>query len=143
MMEESKRKAKTVPLTRKEPLSQRTVPELFSGSGTTQQVKTSIPAVVEMETSVNKLPSAWASLLKEKPLINQEATVSAASSIEKVKYRSIYVKNKKAQCSKVPTEVQTDVGTQQATGVENVRAALEGAEEPENSDQGLKATSSD
>ena len=52
------------------------------------------------------------------------------------------VKNKKAQCSEVPTEVQTDVGTQQGTGVESLKAAFEGAEEPENSDQGSKATSS-
>ena len=37
-----------------------------------------------METSAKKLPSAWISLLlEEKPLANQEATVSAALSIEK------------------------------------------------------------
>ena len=37
-----------------------------------------------METSAKKLPSAWTSLLfEEKPLANQEATVSAALSIEK------------------------------------------------------------
>ena len=83
----NKRKKKTVrfvPLTRKEPLSQRTVLELFSGSESTQLVKTSTPARVEVETSAKKLPSAWTSLLlEEKPLANQEATVSAALSIEK------------------------------------------------------------
>ena len=91
MMEESKRKTKTVrivPITRKELLSQRTVPELFSGSGTTQQVKASTPAGVEVETSVNKLPPAWTSQLKEKHLVNEETMVLAASSIEKVEYRS-------------------------------------------------------
>ena len=36
-----------------------------------------------METSAKKLPSAWISLLLEKPVANQEATVSAALSIEK------------------------------------------------------------
>ena len=37
-----------------------------------------------MEISAKKLPSAWTSLLlEEKPLTNQEATVSAALSIEK------------------------------------------------------------
>ena len=84
---ENKRKKKTVqfvPLTRKEPLSQRTVLELFSGSESTQLVKTSTPATVEVETSAKKLPSAWISLLlEEKPLANQEATVLAALSIEK------------------------------------------------------------
>ena len=83
---ENTRKKKTVrlvPLTRKEPLSQRTVLKLFSGSESTQLVKTS-PAGVEVETSAKKLPSAWTSLLlEEKPLTNQEATVSAALSIEK------------------------------------------------------------
>ena len=84
---ENKRKKKTVRLvflTRKEPLSQRTVPELFSGSGSTQLVKASTPAGVEVVTSAKDLPSVWASpLFKEKPLANQEATVSAALSIEK------------------------------------------------------------
>ena len=85
-MEETK-KMKTklvrlVPLTTsKEPLSQRTVPELFSSSGSSQ-VKASTPTGVEAETS-KKLPLAWTSLLKEKPPANQEATVTAASSIEK------------------------------------------------------------
>ena len=37
-----------------------------------------------METSTKKLPSAWTSLLlEEKPLTNQEATVSAPLLIEK------------------------------------------------------------
>ena len=83
----NKRKKKIVrfvPLTRKEPLSQRTVLELLSGSESTQLVKTSTPARVEVETSAKKLPSAWTSLLlEEKPLANQEATVSAALLIEK------------------------------------------------------------
>ena len=63
---ENKRKKKTVrfvPLTRKEPLSQRTVLELFSGSESTQRVKASIPASVDVESSAKKLPSAWTSLL--------------------------------------------------------------------------------
>ena len=50
----NKRKKKTVrfvPLTRKEPLSQRTVLELLSCSESTQLVKTSTPARVEVETS--------------------------------------------------------------------------------------------
>ena len=84
---ENKRKKKTVqfvPLTRKEPLSQQTILELFRGSESTQLVKASTPARVEVETSAKKLPSAWTSLLlEEKPLANQEATVSAALSIEK------------------------------------------------------------
>ena len=84
---ENKRKKKTerfVPLTRKEPLSQRTVLELLSGSESTQLVKASTPARVEVETSAKKLPSAWTSLLlEEKPLANEEATVSVALSIEK------------------------------------------------------------
>ena len=86
-MEENKRKTKTVrcvPLTRKETLSQRTVPELFSGSGSTQKVKASTLAGVKVETSAKELPSAWTSLLlKEKPLASQKATVSTALSIEK------------------------------------------------------------
>ena len=62
----------------------------------------------------------------------------------RVQFRKHDVKNKKAQCSKVPTEVQTDVRTQLATGVESVRAALEEAEKPKkSSNQGSKATSSD
>ena len=69
--------------TRKEPLSQRTIPELFSGSGSTQQVKATTPAGVEVETSAKELPSAWTSLLKEKPLANQKTTVSATLLIEK------------------------------------------------------------
>ena len=81
------RKKKTlrfVPLTRKEPLSQRTNLELFSGSESTQLVKASTPARVEVEISAKKLPSAWTSLLfEEMPLANQEATVSVALSIEK------------------------------------------------------------
>ena len=84
---ENKQKKKTVrfvPLTRKEPLSQRTVLELFSGSESTQLVKSFTPARVEVETSAKKLPSAWTFLLlEEKSLENQEATVSAALSIEK------------------------------------------------------------
>ena len=83
----NKRKKKTVrfvPLTRKEPLAQRAVLELLSGSESTQLVKTSTPARVEVETSAKKLPSARTSLLlEEKLLANQEATVSAALSIEK------------------------------------------------------------
>ena len=83
---ENKRKKKTirfVPLTRKEPLSQRKVLELISGSESTQLVKASTPVRIEVETSAKKLPSAWTSLLlEEKPLANQEATVSAALSIE-------------------------------------------------------------
>ena len=54
---ENKRKKKTVrfvPLTRKEPLSQRTVLELLSGSESTQLVKASTPARVEVETSAKK-----------------------------------------------------------------------------------------
>ena len=70
-----KRKKKTVrfvPLTRKEPLSQRTVLELLSGSESTQLVKTSTPARIEVKTSAKKLPSARTSLLlEEKPLANQ------------------------------------------------------------------------
>ena len=50
---------------------------------------------------------------------------------------------KKAQCPEVLTEVQTNVVTQMETEVENVRVASEGAKEPENPDQGSKATSSD
>ena len=49
----NKRKKKTVrfvPLTRKEPLSQRTVLELLSGSESTQLVKTSTPARVEVDS---------------------------------------------------------------------------------------------
>ena len=84
---QKKKKKKTVrlvPLTRKEPLSQRTVPKLFSGSGSTQLVKASTPAVVGVETSAKELPSVWTFLLLEgKPLANQETTVSAALSIEK------------------------------------------------------------
>ena len=83
---ENIRKNKTVrfvPLTRKEPMSQGTVLELFSGSESTQLVKASTPAGVEVVTSAKKLSSAWTSLLLEKPLANQEATVSAALSIEK------------------------------------------------------------
>ena len=84
---ENIRKNKTVrfvPLTRKEPMSQGTVLELFSDSESTQLVKASTPAGVEVVTSAKKLPSAWTSLLlEEKPLANQEATVSAALSIEK------------------------------------------------------------
>ena len=72
-----------VSLTRKEPLAQRIPPELFSGSGSTQLVKASTSVAVEVETSAKKLPSAWTSLLEEKPLTNQEATVSAPLSIEK------------------------------------------------------------
>ena len=75
---ENKRKKKTerfVPQTRKESLSQRTVLELFSGSESTQLVKASTPAWVEVETCAKKLPSARTSLLlEEKPLANQEAT---------------------------------------------------------------------
>ena len=85
-MEENKRKTKTVrlvPLTRKETPSQRTVPELFSGSESTQQVKVSTLAGAKVETRAKELPSAWTSLLKEKPRAIQEATVSAALSIEK------------------------------------------------------------
>ena len=83
----NKRKKKTVrfvPLARKETLSQRTVLELFSDNESTQLVKVSTPARVEVETSAKKLPSVWTYLLlEEKPLANQEATVSAALSIEK------------------------------------------------------------
>ena len=93
----NKRKKKTVrfvPLIRKEPLSQRTVLELLSGSESTQLVKTSTPARVEVETSAKKLPSAWTSLLlEEKPLANQEATVSAALSIEKSNTAQIPVRS--------------------------------------------------
>ena len=79
-----KENVRFVPLPRKEPLSQRTVLQLLSGSESTQLVKTSTPARVEVETSAKKLPSAWTSLLlEEKPLANQEATVLAALSIEK------------------------------------------------------------
>ena len=78
-----KKTVRFVPLTRKEPLSQQTVLELLSGSESTQLVKASTPARVEVETSAKKLPSAWTSLLLEKPLANQEATVSAALSVEK------------------------------------------------------------
>ena len=81
--ERKKKTVRFVPQTRKEPLSQRTVLELFSGSESTQLVKASTPARVEVETSAKKLPSAWTSLLLEKPLANQEALVSAALSIEK------------------------------------------------------------
>ena len=82
--ENLKQTVRFVRLTRKEPLSQRTVLELFSGSESTQLVKTSTPARVEVETSAKRLPSAWNSLLlEEKPLANQEETVSAALSIEK------------------------------------------------------------
>ena len=84
---QNKRKRKTVrhvPLTRKESLTQQTVPELLSGSGSTQLVNASTPAEVEVETIMKESPSAWTSpLLKEKLLANQEATVSAALSIEK------------------------------------------------------------
>ena len=84
---ENKQKKKTlrfVPLTTKEPLSQRTVLELFRGSESTQLFKASTSARVEMETRAKKLPSAWTFLLwEEKALANQEATVSAALSIEK------------------------------------------------------------
>ena len=86
---ENKRKKKTarlVPLTRKKTLSQRTVPELLSGRGSTQLVKASrpTPAGVEVEMSAKKLPSVCTSLLvEEKPLANQGATVLAALSIEK------------------------------------------------------------
>ena len=72
---------------------QRTVLELFSASESTQLVKASTPARVEVETSAKKLPSAWTSLRRslwlkamaeeEKPLANQEATGSAALSIAK------------------------------------------------------------
>ena len=91
-MEETKRKTKTVRLvclTRKEPLSQRTVPELFGDSGSTQQVKASTPAGVEVEASEKELPSAWTSLLKKKPPASQGATVSAALSIEKSNFAQI------------------------------------------------------
>ena len=56
-MEENKRKTKTLPL---------------------------VAAEVEVETSAKELPFAWTSpLLKKKPLANEEATVSAALTIEK------------------------------------------------------------
>ena len=80
---ENKRKKKTVqfvPLTRKEPLSQRTVLELFSGSESTQQVKASTPARVEVETSAKKLPSAWTSLLLEKKLVANQEVLSIEKS---------------------------------------------------------------
>ena len=47
-----------VPLT-KEPQSQRKVLELFSGSESSQLVKASTPAGVEVETSAKKFSSAW------------------------------------------------------------------------------------
>ena len=79
-----KKTVRFVPLTRRESLSQQTVLELFSGSESTQLVKTSTPARVEVETSAKKLPSAWTFLLlEEKPLAIQEASVSVALSIEK------------------------------------------------------------
>ena len=91
---ENKRKKKTVrfvPLTRKEPLSQRTVLELFSGSESTQLVKAFTPARVEVETSAKKLPSSWTSLLlEEKSPANLETTVSAALSIEKSNAAQIF-----------------------------------------------------
>ena len=63
-------------------MSQRTVLELFSGSESTQLVKASTRARVEVEISAKKLPSHWTSLLfEEMPLANQE--VSVALSIEK------------------------------------------------------------
>ena len=107
-MEETKKKktkpVRLVPLTTsKEPLPQRTVPELFSSSGSLQ-VKASTPTGVEVETS-KKLPLAWTSLLKEKPLANQEATVTAASSIEK---------SNTAQTSGLPTHIpstSSDIGS--------------------------------
>ena len=85
IMEETKKKktkpVRLIPLTTsKKPLSQRTVPELFSSSGSSQ-VKASTPTGVKPETS-KKLPQARTSLLKEKPLANQEAIVTAASSIK-------------------------------------------------------------
>ena len=68
---------------KKRTLSQRTVLELFSGNESTQLVKASTPARVEVERSTKKLPSAWTSLVLEKPLANEEATVSAALKIDK------------------------------------------------------------
>ena len=90
---QKKKTVQFVPLTRKEPLSQRTVHEIFSGSESTQLVKASTPERVKVVTRAKKLPSAWTSLLlEEKPLANQEATVSAALSIatKKVEYRCFY-----------------------------------------------------
>ena len=43
-----------------------------------------------METSAKKMPSAWTSLLLEKSLANQEATVSAALLIKKSNTAQIY-----------------------------------------------------
>ena len=108
-MKKRKKKKKTKPVrlvpltTSKEPLSQRTVPELFSSSGSSQ-VKASTPTGVEAETS-KKLPLAWTFLLKEKALANQEATVTAASSIEK---------SNTAQISELPTQnpsTSSDIGS--------------------------------
>ena len=75
---------------------------LFSSSGSSQ-VKASTSTGVEAETST-KLPLAWTSLLK-KPLANQEATVTAASSIEK---------SNTAQISELPTQnpsTSSDIGS--------------------------------
>ena len=61
----------------------------------------------------------------------------------RVQFQKHDFKNEKALCSEAHTVVLTNVVTQLATGVENVRAASEGAEEPENPDEGSKATSFD
>ena len=88
---QKKKTVRFVPITRKEPLLQRTVLELFSGSQSTQLVKASTPVRVEVETSAKKLPSDWTSLLlEEKPLTNQEATVSVALLIEKSNTAQIF-----------------------------------------------------
>ena len=56
-----------------------------------------------METSAKKLPSAWTSpLLMDKPLINQEAAVSVALSIEKSNTAQILSKTKKPNVQRYP-----------------------------------------
>ena len=41
--------------------------------------------------------------------------------LRRVQFQKHDIENKKAQCSEVPTEVQTDIRTQQTTGVESVK----------------------
>ena len=78
---EKKRKVRLVPLSSDATLSQRTVIEMFSGSGSTPE-KASTPVGVGDEGSTKESASAWSSPLVEKPT-SAEETVKAASSTEK------------------------------------------------------------
>ena len=78
---EKKIKVRLVPLSSDATLSQRTVIEMFSGSGSTPG-KASTPDGVGDEGSTKESASAWSSPLVVKPT-SAEETVKAASSTEK------------------------------------------------------------